>query len=396
MRAVKAQYFCAFAVMGCIVPYLAVFLAARGLGEAQIGLVLATTGVAIMLSPVFLTLVADAHLENRALLRGGFLISALALVALWTASGFWALFGAFALFSLAFWPLLPLQDGLNFAVRQRRSDAGHGHVPYHHVRVFGTLGFIVPSLALWGFLRADWDIGVVLLAGILACLVGAGVTLTLPRVRADGDQAEPGDEPSRLPTAEAGRRMLEPHLLTFAAAIWLVHLSASAYYAFYPLYLTRVVGLGEEWVGLIANLGVAIEVFFMMGFGLLVRRMGLGGLLAVGSAAIALRAGLLFAFPNVAVAVLTQLLHGITVLVLHVAPPVYLNHHAEPRFRNSMQGFYAMAVFGTGRVIGNVLAGQVAEIGILEVFALGAVLALLAAPLFALALKRDPVPVVEP
>ena len=43
----------------------------------------------------------------------------------------------------------------------------------------------------------------------------------------------------------------------------------------------------------------------------------------------------------------TQLFHGMIVLALLIAPPIFLNQHAEDRYRHSMQGLYAMAVMGT-------------------------------------------------
>jgi MFS family permease len=138
---------------------------------------------------------------------------------------------------------------------------------------------------------------------------------------------------------------------------------------------------------------VVIEIFFMLGFGWFVHRIGLRGLMALGALAMAVRLALLFGSTSVAIAVGTQLLHGVTVLVLHVAPPVFINHHAEPRFRNSMQGFYAMSVFGTGRVVGNITAGVVAEWSILYVFDYGAALCLLAMPLFIFAFHSDDAPI---
>jgi PPP family 3-phenylpropionic acid transporter len=411
MRALKAQYFCGFAVMGSVVPYASVFLTQRGLSETQLGIVLATIGVAICISPVLITLLADAAFESRNLLAMTFGLALAALLGLWLSHSFWALFITHAAFALGFWPLLPLQDGLNFAMRRHRVDAGQRDVPYHHIRVWGTLGFIVPSLGLFFFLQQNWPIGVVLWSGMVFCLVGIIVTRFLPHVRQPksredespsthdqeaGEEDEPAslDPPekrSRLPTIDAARRMMRPRMLMFSLGMWLIHLAAAAYYAYYPRYLTdaNLIALGDQWLGLIANFGVVIEIFFMLSFGWFVRSIGLRGLMSLGALAFAVRLGLLFFFPTVTAAVGSQLLHGINVLVLHVAPPVFINHHAEARFRNSMQGVYAMTVFGTGRVTGNVLAGLVAELSVLAVFAYGAVLCLIAMPLFYFAFQGD-------
>ena len=423
MRSLKAQYFCGFAVMGSVVPYAPVFLEARGLSDFQIGVVIATTGVAILLTPVIITLLADTRFENRSMIATTYGLGLLGLAALWQAHTFTTLLLGYGLWAMGFWPLLPLQDGLNFAMRRRQTDAGQRDVPYHHVRVWGTIGFIVPSVLLWPVLYRGMPVGATLWSGMLFCLVGFGVTRLLPRVRqpvagqaqasesAEAESSEPAeaasDEPAsldppektnRLPTLEAARRMREPQLLLFAIAMWLTHLANAAYYTFYPRYLTddSLLQLGDHWVGVIANVGVVVEIFFMLGFGLFMRKLGLRWLMVVGSVAMAVRLGLLYAIPTVPIAVGTQLFHGISVLVLHVAPPVFINHHAGPSYRNSMQGFYAMSVFGTGRVIGYIAAGLIAELSLLGVFAYAMALCLLAAPLFYLAFHYDTSEPVEP
>ena len=61
--------------------------------------------------------------------------------------------------------------------------------------------------------------------------------------------------------------VLEPHVLVFCIAMALVHMAAASYYQLYPLHLTDNLGIGKQWVGLIANIGVVVEIAFMLGFG---------------------------------------------------------------------------------------------------------------------------------
>ena len=88
-----------------------------------------------------------------------------------------------------------------------------------------------------------------------------------------------------------------------------------------------------------------------------------------------------------AVAVGTQALHGMMVLVLHVAPPVFFNRFAAERYRSSVQGLYAVAIMGTGRIVGNVTAGEVAEVSLRGAFLYATLMAVAAAGLFALAFR---------
>ena len=409
MRALRPQYFLAFAVLGSLMPYVPVFLSSKGLSDAQVGDVTSVLGVAIMLGPVLTTLLADLRLESRTLLAASFVLGAVWLTALLWAEGFWPLLIAYGLYAVAYVPIIPLQDGLNFTIQQRRREAGETPVPYHRVRVYGTFGFIVPSLVLYVWLSFGADVGVTLVVAVAFSLLGALNTLRLPHTRLPGEStngALPADIPTprsngdgnasserarrRLPTLEAARTiLLQRPVLVFCLSAWLCQLAAAAYYTFYPIYLTRQIGVGEEWVGLIANLGVAIEAVFMLGFGWLLRTFGLRALMTTAALTFALRTLLLFLFPNIWVAVGTQVLHGMTVLLIHVAPPVYLNQRAGASYRSSMQGLYSMLVYGTGRIVGNMIGGRIAEVDLLLVFAVSAGLCAVAAAMFLLAFNDD-------
>jgi PPP family 3-phenylpropionic acid transporter len=77
------------------------------------------------------------------------------------------------------------------------------------------------------------------------------------------------------------------------------------------------------------------------------------------------------------------------VLVLHVAPPIYLNARAGETFRSSIQGLYAMAVAGGARIVGSVVTGRVAEHSLALTFAGCAGLCVIAAGLFYFAFREE-------
>lgn len=384
MRAIKAQYFLAFAVNGCVLPYLPLFLRDRGLTDVQIGWVIATTGVAVLATPVVLTLLADLKLETRTLLAWTFGLGVAGLCGMLSSDAFVPILLTHALYAVALFPVMPLQDGLTFETQSRRKAAGLPEVPYHRIRVWGTFGFILPSLILWAWLTYDDRVSLSLVVGVGFSLLAIGNALLLPRLRTGRAEA-----PVRaaLPTTEALRVMLRPRVLVFALATWLLGVSIAAYYAFYPLYLKELLGVDAKYVGLISNVGVVIEIAYMLGFGWLRRKLGIRGLMVVGALLIAARFALLAAFPNLFVAIATQAVHGMLVVVVHVAPPLYLDAQAESRYRSSMQGLYAMAITGSSRVVGNAASGYVADISYLHVFGAAAAVAMVAALIFLVLFK---------
>jgi MFS transporter, PPP family, 3-phenylpropionic acid transporter len=369
--------------MGSIAPYASVYLEGRGLSDAEIGLVMSLGGLTVLLMPAMMSLLADLKLEHRVLLRSLFIGTATALGLMLLSRSFWWLLPAFWLWSMAISPMMSMNDGLLFSIRGVREASGKTTPPYHHIRVFGTLGFIAPSFVLY-VLMAYYQapVSVALACGIAVSVIAMGNTFLLPRTHGSmGKPTPPAEVPDPHPPASKGkglptllalRCMLQPDLALFCAAMWLTQASTAAYYTFYPLYLTRVIGVQDQWLGLISAVGVVFEIGYVLAFGWLLKKLGVRWLLILGVGAVGLRLMLLWAFPTLTVAVGSQLLHGLTVLAIFILPPLYLNHRAEPRFLNSIQGLYAMIVFGTGRIFGNVFAGQIAEIfdgDILMVFA---------------------------
>lgn len=399
MPGLRSQYFLSFAVMGAVLPFLPVYLSRRGLTDTQIGIVMATQGVAVLLTPPLVTLLADLHQPARRLLRALFMLITLALMGLWAAHGFWALLLAHAAYSLAVAPIMPVQDGLTFHLHEGAGGAGAGAGPsgsvsrtrYHRVRVWGTVGYILPSVVLWfvlgGGADLGWALGVAAVLAVLAALnagrlPGRSGALT----REESTPLQPGSPRANgatLPTVEALRTLFRPGPRAFCLAMWLLHLTAGGYYAFYPRYLIDRVGFSDEYLGLISSVGVTLEIAYVLAFGLLLRRFGLRTLMAVGAMSIAVRFALLAAFPNPFVAIATQAGHGALVLVIHIAPPVYLNSLAHGRTRHSIHGVFAMTIYGTARIVGTLLAGPLAEWSLTGLFWVAAAVAGLATVLIA-------------
>lgn len=414
----RRQYFATYMVMGAVAPFVSVWLREQGLSKPQVGGVMTLTGAAVLVTPVVTTAFADAAVATRRIVAACFALAIVALLALRFAGAVEApvvviglLYGLYALTQA---PLPPLQDGLFF----RTAGAAKG-ATYHRTRVFGTLGFIGPSLVLYFVLRETGSTDAALYVGALAAGLGLLNSAWLPNDRPaaeagktaeaaaessgavdSGDSGDPGDSEkprptkrgSSLPTMAAARAVAnDPVMLAYWVAMWLLAAAAGSYYSFYPLYLTEAVGIGREWVGLISNVGVLVELCFMLAFGRLVGRFGLKTVVLAGVAAVLVRMVLLAAFPNPFVAVGTQAFHGLMVLLLFVTPPVFLNSRAQDAFRSSIQGLFAMLVFGTGRMTGTFVSGWVSEgFGLPAVYAVAAVAAAVAGGVLAFAPLNRP------
>ena len=453
-NAIKAQFFLTYAVIGSLLPFVALWLSDRGLDKPQQGYVIASSGLAIFITPVVVSFFADTRFEPRRLLSWVYFLNGASLLVLWFAETYWPILALFIVHSLAFAPVSPLQDSVFFGAEReakRRIEQGDKTVApppvYHQVRVWGTVGFILPSLILFavmggwvsqlieqlqqvGWIRWEgkFDVGarVILLCGAAFSFIGFANTYALPEVRRGANigvakptepekfdvtkTPEPAGEAeeatgvgvrgARVPTLDAARAMLAPGVLIFCMAMLLVHIAGAFYYNAFALLLTEVNGLDKKWVGLVANLGVVVEIFFVLALGKMETKLGLRGIVVWGALAVAGRMACLCASAflgastdpatrqfALALAISSQGFHGMTVIVMHLSAPMLLNRIAKDEYRTSVQGLYSMSIVGVGRIAGSLIAGYVGAISLMWLYALATGLCLAASGLFTRSLR---------
>ena len=355
---IKIQFSLAYGVMGSISPLAALLLRdAKGFTPQQFGVALAIASIGLLASPAIVTWLADRAFDTRSILRIAYFLAAISLGAVLYAQTVWVITAAWALHSIAFLPVLPLLDGYYFNHERRNSaENGRAEGAYQFVRVWGSIGFLIPSLALYFAIAHSGNIVAALWVAIAWCGLGFAGTFSLePNQSAQ-------ELPSKAPTMSATRILLSRSTLPLCIGISFAYISATAYYPVLSVFLTDDVGIADEWVALVLALGVAIEIAYIFGLGPLRRWLGLRGLLVVGLSAMSLRLIALALFPTVKTALAIQLVHGIEILAIFLVPITYLNSVASDGFRNSIQGVFTVLVVVPTRFIGPLLAGWIRDI----------------------------------
>lgn len=365
---VRVQFALHYAVVGSFLPILAVVLRDRkGFSDEAIGWATALTSLATILAPVLVTLLADTRLDSRRLLAGGFALAALALVGIGAAEGVGPILFLYFVFSVAHIPLGPLQDGLFFSLE--RAAAPGRPTRYAGVRLWGTVGFLLPSLALYALLRSSGRTEVALFVAAACAAAGAANAIGLPPSAGRAVAR-------RLPSRQALEVLVGPESRWLCLALFLGQTAATAFFTFYPLYLRERVGVEPHLIGLVFGVGVLLEVGYLLALDRLRGWLGLRGLLLVGAGAQILRLVLLIEFPSLPMAVFVQVGHGLEVLYLFVLPVLHLDRLAGDEFRNSIQGVFLMTV-GVARVVGGFGSGYLAAVDLTLLMRAAAVLACL-------------------
>ncbi|MBC2605900.1 MFS transporter [Pelagicoccus albus] len=358
MNSLKFQYFFLYGSFAAVQPFVALLFKERGMDEEQMGYAMGMAGWAIMLSPAVVTALADLHLSPRRLLAALCLITGGALTALLSFSGNWPLVIGFFVYSLGVTAVLPLLDGIFFGVQRMQGERGEPETHYNKVRVWGTFGYMVLLLALFYPMERVGEVALALWFGVGCFAILFLLSFLLPdRGRREAKKAAEG-----LPTSKALLVLFNRENILFSAAMFLLLSCSAAYHTMYPVFLAEDLELETHWVGIVIMSGTIIEVFCILGLTRLEDRWGLRVVMLGAIFLTLVRFGLMYAYPNLTVAVGTQVFHGAMICAMLVVPPNYLNGLADDSNRNSIQGVYTMLIIGLSKFVGTAISGHVAAV----------------------------------
>jgi PPP family 3-phenylpropionic acid transporter len=174
-------------------------------------------------------------------------------------------------------------------------------------------------------------------------------SLTLPESETRGHAAPP--QPLR-------QVLLQPPVLAFLAACFLMQLSHGPYYTFYTIYL-ETYGYSKTLIGLLWAFAVVCEIAIFLWMARLLRRFDLGTVLAASFALAAVRWVLIGFFPqHLAVLWAAQALHAATFGTFHAAGMQMVHRFFTGKHQHRGQAIYGTASFGVGGALGSFYAGH--------------------------------------
>ena len=335
-----AYYAALFAAVGVQLPFWPVWLADRGLGAAQIGVVVSLTYlIRLAVNPV-----VGAVVDRRGDRRLPMLVLAAGAAAAWTlfaaTGGFWAILAVTAL-AVGLWGgIMPVGDSLAMM------SAQEWRLDYGRVRLWGSAAFI--ATAVFGgklLMHAPPSVLVWLIAGLLGAT--ALVCLALPDLRAPAD-TDPA--PTLRPLLSGA-----PFLL-FLAFAGLNQASHTVYYAFATLHW-RAAGIPGDTIGLLWSEGVLAEIVLFAISGPVVRRLGPGGLLLAAGLGGVLRWTILAATTWVPVLAAAQVLHAATFGCAHLGAMHFLQRGAPAEINARAQSVYAAVASGAAPALMSPVGG---------------------------------------
>jgi MFS transporter, PPP family, 3-phenylpropionic acid transporter len=347
-----------FFATGLHLPFFPVWLAAKGLDPAAIGLVLGAPQFIRVIAVPLATRLADRHAVLRGALVVGAVATAAAMGALALSNGFAAIFAAVIVIACLSGPVMPLGEA--YALKGLRGRS------YGPVRVWGSVAFIAANLG--GGLMLSTLLPQHLIWPIFAgyCALGLSTLLLAPL----------SDETVGAGSRPRHAHWRDPAYVAVVAASSLTQASHAGYYGFSTLAWSTQ-GLTGTSIGALWATGVLAEIVLFALSGRLPPALSATALMALGAAGGVVRWICMSLDPPAIALPALQLLHALSFGATHLGLMQFLAKAAPEGGRAAAQGDLATAqgiamalatmtagaLYGTGANLAYVAMAVLAGVG---------------------------------
>src|SRR5882757_3767732 len=329
------------AAIGVQLPFLPVWLAAKGLDAQAIGIVLAVPMLVRVIAIPMATRAADRRDALRAVIMAVTAAGVLGYGVLAFAEGFAAILVAYALASAAYTPVMMLVDAYALRGLARRGRA------YGPVRLWGSAAFIAASFGAGALLDLMAPVELIWLM-VVAMAIATAAALALVPLNSEPAGGAP------VPASATGL-LRNPAFLVAIAAASLVQASHALYYGFSTIDW-QAAGYDGGVIGALWALGVMAEIALFALSARLPSTITPLAMLLVGAAGAVVRWSVMATAPPANLLPVLQCLHALSFGATHLGALALVARMAPPGLGATAQGYFAVAL-GVTMAVATALAG---------------------------------------
>ncbi|NBK22903.1 MAG: MFS transporter [Spirochaetia bacterium] len=353
------SFFFVYSIFAITNPYLQVLLRNSGYSYEAVGVLLGIFEVAGIVGPLVVGRIVDktGRLKDTVLVATA--ATALGLILLVRSGPVWLTIIALSITAFFLRALLPLVDTV--ATNRFNGDAQK----YARIRAFGTLGFVVFSLAFTALgIPVLTDNSSIIRYALLGCLLFFLPVLSWKegKMQARGKKSTP----KKILPAIRRASFSENPWFDSAFVIGLIiiafnRLSMSAVTSFFSLYLVEELHIYS--ISLMNAIAAGSEIILMLLAGYLIQKKGVLPvfLLLISGIGMALRLMLYARFPTLAGVIVGQVLHSVCFGLFHPAAIQLVARRVKRTHRTLGMSMYISLGTGLPTVLGSSLGGFLTE-----------------------------------
>ncbi|MEI6622083.1 MAG: MFS transporter [Actinomycetes bacterium] len=365
IRLTVMQFLQFFAWGAWIVTAAAYYFETLNLTGTQVGALFGLMGIASLLTPGLVGMIADNWVSQERLYSLLQLVAGLALIGASLTTDYSTLFWLMLVNAFCFMPTLSL--GYSLCYRVLRDSHFDVITAFPRIRVFGTIGFIA---AMWTISISRWELSSrQFMVGGIAGIVLSLYALTLPH-----SPPKP-DRPRDSIWAALGLRSLAffrirllAVFLVFAFLMGtLLSLSSTWVSAFLHDFVSQPQysnSLATQYPAVLISISQVSEIVFILLIPFFLRRFGIKMVMLLSFLAWAVRFALLgFGNPGSGVwmLVLAMIVYGCAFDFFNIAGSMFVETEVDESSRSSAQGLFMTMVNGAGGLVGGLVGGVLVD-----------------------------------
>lgn len=350
-RWMSVQFFSFFVTWGIFLPYWTGWMIhTKGITVSQASLIMSLGLVARGLSTLFAFPYLSGTSSSKVLLRTAGIGSLIAVLCYIPAQSFTGLLVVTLVFHVFYPVLMPALDSAAGVLVQSKQLQHYGRS-----RQWGSIGFIAAGMLLTVFTGKLGEEVIVwaLLLGI-AAFVGLGLMGT-PAILSKKPEANP------LQKGSIWRLFRIKHFSLVLIIVILLQAAHASYYSYGYIFLQDI-HTPKYLIGTIINIAVFAEIIFFAVADVKFQRFSIGALLALAALGSTIRWILVFAFPNVVVFSISQILHACSFAMAHYAFMKYLIKYIPNTQIAKAQGMYSALALSWSTAVFTIFGGYLYEI----------------------------------
>lgn len=363
----KALSFLQFFIWGCwLITFGSYMINTLGFSGSDVGFVYSSLGIASLIMPSLIGILADKHISANYLYAFCHLTGACALAIAAHITTPVMMFWVMLVNAFAFIPTLSIFNAISYSCLHTANLDNVIHFP--PIRAVGTIGFIV---AMWSVSLLKLELNSLqLYIATLGSVVAALFVFTLPITETTKHHKD--DSLSVRLGLDAFALFKKPHLalfFLFAALLGAVLQITNTFgnpflhdFANYPRYAHS---LTVEYPAILLSLSQISEVVFILFIPFFLRRYGIHKVLLISIFAWVLRFGF-FAFGNPSpfgftLLVSSMIVYGCAFDFFNISGSLFIEQEVNPAIRASAQGLFMTMVNGFGLYFGIIISGFIVD-----------------------------------